>query len=350
MRELGGRFPQVSGLVVEVDLKEPVGQPRQVGQGQRPAARSGQDLQARHQRLHGPRRRRLSRRSSAPSRSSTSRRASSWRRQVIDYVTKAGKVAPEGRGPRRPALIARLFHVAAPGPRRAPAFFIAAAAQAALPSLPGDGGGQCSGAVSDQRSRGCAILLDDTANLQLSIRPFLARLIALGPISLSREAPPPLSRARPGDLVHGPVRRRVHLLTFGYIAWEQRNRLIQRNEEDIAERRLLPGRSRGAAFRGHGPDARNRPSALVEGRRAGTRSKPRGRSGSRSMPSRKPCPISRISGSTIPSGRLRLTSAQFPPPASNASGRDAFSAQASEDTACSSASRSSGGSRRRRPS
>ena len=53
-----GRFPHVSGMVVEVDLSKPPGERVQSVTSVR-AARSGQDLQARHQRLHGGRRRRL---------------------------------------------------------------------------------------------------------------------------------------------------------------------------------------------------------------------------------------------------------------------------------------------------
>ena len=120
------------------------------------------------------------------------------------------------------------------------------------------------------------------------------------------------------------------LLTFGYIAWEQRNRLIQRNEDDLAERRLLPGRSHGAAPRGDGPDAQtdHHPGAGTE---LGSRSKPRRPLWQQIHAIQDALPYIEDIWLNDPSGRLRLTSAQFPPPDANASGRDAFSAQASED-------------------
>ena len=57
IRELGGRFPQVSGLTVEVDSERHPRQPHQVDPRQRAAARPGEDLQGGDERLHGPRRR-----------------------------------------------------------------------------------------------------------------------------------------------------------------------------------------------------------------------------------------------------------------------------------------------------
>ena len=121
VRELGGRFPQVSGIVVEVDLKEPVGSRVKSVKINGAAARSGQDLQARHQRLHGARRRRLScvhRRQVADR-----RRGEPAHGEPGDRLRDQGRQGgAEGRGPRRPALIGRLFHVTAPEPARVPAF------------------------------------------------------------------------------------------------------------------------------------------------------------------------------------------------------------------------------------
>ena len=54
-----GRFPQVSGLTIEADVSRPPGSRVLSVQGRRRAARCRQDLFARHQRLHGARRRRL---------------------------------------------------------------------------------------------------------------------------------------------------------------------------------------------------------------------------------------------------------------------------------------------------
>ena len=79
VRELGGRFPQVSGIDGRGRPEGAARQPHQVDPGQRPAARPGQDLQGRDERLHGPRRRWLPLLRGQRSRSSTSRQASSWR-------------------------------------------------------------------------------------------------------------------------------------------------------------------------------------------------------------------------------------------------------------------------------
>ncbi|UVF19117.1 GAF domain-containing protein [Microvirga terrae] len=119
------------------------------------------------------------------------------------------------------------------------------------------------------------------------------------------------------------------LLTFGYIAWEQRNRLIQRNEDDL----------RNAAFFLADHTARllevtdltlKQTTALMQGQS-----------------------WDQVEGSTVlwqqihavqealpyiedvwlndSSGRLRLTSAQFPAPKTNLSGRDVFNAQIAAD-------------------
>ena len=115
------------------------------------------------------------------------------------------------------------------------------------------------------------------------------------------------------------------LLTFGYIAWEQRNRLIQRNEEDIANNayfladhtaRLLEVtnltlKQLAIEFEGDDWD-------LIEA-------------------SRPHWQHLKAFKETLPyfdnlwlndsTGRLRMTTAQFPAPPSNAADRDAFKAQ-----------------------
>ena len=140
------------------------------------------------------------------------------------------------------------------------------------------------------------------------------------------------------------------LLTFGYIAWEQRNRLIQRNEDDL----------RNAAFFLADHTAR-----LLEvtdltlkqtiGPGAGTQSWDEVET-SRPLwqqihAIQEALPYIEDIWLNDPSGRLRLTSAQFPPPAANVV-RIAMSSarRRARIRACSSASRSSGGSRRSRPS
>ena len=119
------------------------------------------------------------------------------------------------------------------------------------------------------------------------------------------------------------------LLTFGYIAWEQRNRLIQRNEDDLGN----------AAFFLADHTARllevtdltlKQTITLVQGRNWDEveTSRPLWQQIHAIQDS---LPYIEDIWLNDPSGRLRLTSAQFPPPAANASGRDVFSAQASED-------------------
>jgi two-component sensor histidine kinase len=119
------------------------------------------------------------------------------------------------------------------------------------------------------------------------------------------------------------------LLTFGYIAWEQRNRLIQRNEDDLRNAaffladhtaRLLEGtdltlRQAMALMQGQSWDQVEASRPLWEQIRAAEESLPY---------------IDDV-WLNDPSGRLRLTSAQFPAPESNVSGRDAFAAQVSSD-------------------
>jgi two-component sensor histidine kinase len=119
------------------------------------------------------------------------------------------------------------------------------------------------------------------------------------------------------------------ILTFGYIAWEQRSRLIQRNEDDL----------RNAAFFLADHTARllevtdltlRQSAALIQGQ-----------SWDQVGASRALWQQVHAIQDALPyiedvwlndaTGRLRLTSAGFPAPASNASGRDAFDAQVTRD-------------------
>ncbi|MBJ6126472.1 sensor histidine kinase [Microvirga splendida] len=119
------------------------------------------------------------------------------------------------------------------------------------------------------------------------------------------------------------------LLTFGYIAWEQRNRLIQRNEDDLRNAaffladhtaRLLEVtdltlRQTMALMQGQSWDQVEASQALWQQIKA----------------VKDALPYIDDVWLNDPSGRLRLTSAQFPAPDTNASGRDAFTAQVTGD-------------------
>lgn len=119
------------------------------------------------------------------------------------------------------------------------------------------------------------------------------------------------------------------LLTFGYIAWEQRNRLIQRNEDDL----------RNAAFFLADHTARLLEVTDLTLRQAATLVQ--GRSWDQIEASKPLWQQLHTVQDTLPfiedvwlndsSGRLRLTSEQFPTPSSNLSGRDVFSAQMRAD-------------------
>ncbi len=115
------------------------------------------------------------------------------------------------------------------------------------------------------------------------------------------------------------------LLTFGYIAWEQRNRLIQRNEEDIASNayfladhtaRLLEVTDltlKQLAMQAEGADW-----DLIEA------SKPHWDNLKKAKETLPYFDNLWLNDST---GRLRLTTAQFPAPPSTVPDRDAFKAQ-----------------------
>lgn len=119
------------------------------------------------------------------------------------------------------------------------------------------------------------------------------------------------------------------LMTFGYIAWEQRNRLIQRNEDDIRNAaffladhtaRLLEVtdltlKQATMLMQGQNWDQVETSKALWQQINA----------------TQEALPYIEDVWLNDPSGRLRLTSAQFPTPASNVAGRDAFSAQVNAD-------------------
>ncbi len=119
------------------------------------------------------------------------------------------------------------------------------------------------------------------------------------------------------------------LLTFGYIAWEQRNRLIERNEDDL----------RNAAF--FLADHAARLMEVTDLTLKQTTALMQGQSWDQVEASQSFWQQIRAIQDALPyvddvwlndpSGRLRLTSAQFPTPESNASGRDAFTAQVNGD-------------------
>ncbi len=119
------------------------------------------------------------------------------------------------------------------------------------------------------------------------------------------------------------------LLTFGYIAWEQRNRLIQRNEDDL----------RNAAF--FLADHTARLLEITDLTLKQTIGLMQGQSWEQ-VEASKPLwqQINAIQEASPyiddvwlndSSGRLRLTSAQFPTPEPSVSGRDAFKAQVNQD-------------------
>ncbi|MBM6582684.1 GAF domain-containing protein [Microvirga sp. BT689] len=119
------------------------------------------------------------------------------------------------------------------------------------------------------------------------------------------------------------------LLTFGYIAWEQRNRLIQRNEDDL----------RNAAFFLADHTARlleitdltlKQAIALMQGQTWDQveASKPLWQ---QIHAIREALPYIDDVWLNDPSGQLRMTSVQFPAPETNVAGRDVFMAQVNED-------------------
>ncbi|MCC2651339.1 MAG: hypothetical protein K0Q60_1502 [Microvirga sp.] len=119
------------------------------------------------------------------------------------------------------------------------------------------------------------------------------------------------------------------LLTFGYIAWEQRNRLIQRNEDDL----------RNAAF--FLADHTARLMEVTDLTLKQTTALMQGQSWDQVEASQSLWQQIRAVQDALPyiddvwlndpDGRLRLTSVQFPTPESNLAGRDAFTAQVSQD-------------------
>ena len=188
-----------------------------------------------------------------------------------------------------------------------------------------------------------------TANLSISIRPYYLHVSSRSDhISLAQKRRRrSLARGRL-TLFMGLFGVAFILLTFGYIAWEQRNRLIQRNEDDLGN----------AAFFLADHTARllevtdltlKQTITLVQGRNWDEveTSRPLWQQIHAIQDS---LPYIEDIWLNDPSGRLRLTSAQFPPPAANASGRDVFSAQVSEDHGLFVGEPMLGGSRRCRPS
>ncbi|WP_414472040.1 HWE histidine kinase domain-containing protein [Microvirga sp. M2] len=119
------------------------------------------------------------------------------------------------------------------------------------------------------------------------------------------------------------------LLTFGYIAWEQRNRLIQRNEEDITSNAYFLADHTARLL--EVTDLTLRQLAAQFG----------GADWDRVANSRADWQHLRAVKESLPyfdnlwlndaTGRLRLTTAEFPAPSSDASNRDAFRAHVQAD-------------------
>jgi two-component sensor histidine kinase len=118
-------------------------------------------------------------------------------------------------------------------------------------------------------------------------------------------------------------------LTFGYIAWEQRDRLIQRNQEEIRSNAFFLADHAARLFEVTDLTLRQT-AALIEDESWYT-----------IEPSRSLWEQLHAIKRALPyvgdiwlndaSGKLRLTSSQFPTPESNAADRDAFSAQATSN-------------------
>lgn len=119
------------------------------------------------------------------------------------------------------------------------------------------------------------------------------------------------------------------LLTFGYIAWEQRNRLIQRDEEDIASNAFFLADHAARLFE------------VTDLTLKQTIDTVEGLSWDDIQASERLWHQLRAVQEALPyvdnvwlndaNGKLRLTTAEFPTPDSNVSGRDAFSVQARAD-------------------
>jgi two-component sensor histidine kinase len=118
-------------------------------------------------------------------------------------------------------------------------------------------------------------------------------------------------------------------LTFGYIAWEQRNRLVQRNDDDIRSNAFFLADHAARLFEVTDLTLKQT-AALIEDESWYT-----------IEPSRPLWEQLHAIKIALPyvddiwlndaSGKLRLTSSQFPTPDSNAADRDAFSAQAASN-------------------
>jgi len=120
------------------------------------------------------------------------------------------------------------------------------------------------------------------------------------------------------------------LLTFGYIAWEQRNRLIQRNEEDIAGNAYFLA-DHTARLLEVADLTLKQVATLVEGDDWDLieTSQPHWQ---HLTTIKETLPYFDNLWLNDSTGRLRLTTAKFPTPASNAADRDAFKAQMKADT------------------
>ena len=206
--------------------------------------------------------------------------------QVIDYVTKAGKVSPKVEGRVVLALIGRFFHVSRRNLQGFRVFHGQDGGAGQLSIIP-----PVEAVQFPSPSTVAAVPLSLSTAKSAFRYGYFARLIALGPYQPGPKTPPPLAGARPADLFMGLFGVRVHSSDL------RLHRLGAAQPPDPAQR----GRPRERRLFLADHTARllevtdltlKQTITLVQGR-TGTRSKPRGRSGSRSMRSRIPCPISR---------------------------------------------------------
>jgi two-component sensor histidine kinase len=114
------------------------------------------------------------------------------------------------------------------------------------------------------------------------------------------------------------------LITFGYIAWEQRNRLIQRNQEDIANNAYFLADHTARLFEVTDLTLKQM-AALIEGDNWDVieASRPHWQ---HLVTVKETLPYFDNLWLNDSTGRLRLTTAQFPAPPSNVADRDAFKA------------------------
>lgn len=119
------------------------------------------------------------------------------------------------------------------------------------------------------------------------------------------------------------------LVTFGYIAWEQRNRLIQRNEYDIKSHAFFLADHTARLL--EVTDLTLRQTVGQMGETDWNRVEQSRQLWERLSAIKEALPYIDNVWLNDSTGRLRLTTAGFPTPPSNVSGRDAFTAQVPSD-------------------